>query len=77
MYIKVTVFPGSKKEHIKKTGEQALEIAVKAKAAQNLANRAVTEKLAGFYNIPVSQIRLINGHRNRKKMFSIECEEDL
>ena len=74
MYIKVTVLAGSKKEYIKKKTETSLEIAVKAKALQNMANRSVIQKLSEFFDIPTSKIRLINGHHSPKKMFNIDNE---
>lgn len=75
MYVKVTVLAGSKKEYLKQVGDKRLEVAIKAKAKQNLANRAVITKLAEFYNISPSQIRLINGHHTPRKMFDIHNED--
>jgi len=65
---------GNKKEYIKKKTDTSFEIVVKAEALQNMANKSVTQKLSDFFNIPISKIRLINGHHSPKKMFNIDNE---
>ncbi|MDQ5901732.1 MAG: uncharacterized protein QG580_447 [Patescibacteria group bacterium] len=72
MYIRVRVVPAQKRELVKETGEKRLEIRVKEKAEQNLANKRVTEILAEKYGVSLGKIRLVNGHHHPVKLFSVE-----
>ncbi len=71
MYLHVKVMAGAKKELIEQTGESSFSVSVKVPAKRNLANRRVTELLAGYLQVPVKKIRLINGHISPSKLFSI------
>ncbi|MCK5286023.1 MAG: DUF167 domain-containing protein [Candidatus Pacebacteria bacterium] len=73
MYIKVKVFPKSKKEEIKKTKgqENRFEVKVKEKAEKNLANTRVLELLAEYFEINKKDISIINGHHHPIKLLRI------
>jgi uncharacterized protein YggU (UPF0235/DUF167 family) len=71
MYIRVAVYPSSKRESVEEVGENRLEIKVKEPAERNLANVRVKELLALKYQIEVKQVRLVSGHQNSRKIFSI------
>lgn len=70
MFIKVFVSPGAKKEKIDEKGD-ALIIAVREPAAQNLANTRVRELIALRFKVPLGKVRILTGHRSRAKMISI------
>ena len=72
MYIKVTAHPGNRKESIEEIGEQAFVIAVREPAERNLANGRIRELLALRFEVPVSSVRILTGHRSRSKMVSID-----
>lgn len=72
MYIRVHVFPAQKRELVKEIGGNRLEIRVREKAEQNLANKRVFQILAEKFNVPLGKIRLINGHHHPVKLFSVE-----
>lgn len=72
MYIKVTVTPGARKERMEQVGDAAYMLAVKEPAAHNHANTRVRELIAAHFNITVSQVRILTGHRSRSKMISID-----
>lgn len=72
MFIKVKVFPGSKKEEVKKKKADALEIRVKEEAENNMANKKVVEILAEHFGAPKNKIRLIKGAKQRSKIFDID-----
>lgn len=74
MYLKVTVNAGAKKEKLEKKKDE-LKISVKEPAQRNLANSRVRELLAKHFNIPISAVRLLNGHRSPNKLFSIDIDE--
>lgn len=71
MYVRVAVYPGSKRECIEKTGEHRFAVKVKEPAERNLANQRVKELLAEVYNVGVKQVRLVAGHQNSRKIFAI------
>lgn len=72
MYIRVRVFPAQKSELVKEVGENRLEIRVREKAEQNLANKRVMEILAEKYGVSLGKIRFLNGHHHPIKLFSVE-----
>ena len=77
MYIKVKVEAGSKKEQVKKKNKDTYLISVKQKAERNMANTRVCEIIAGVFNIPVKNVRIISGHQSPSKILSINLPENL
>ncbi len=71
MYIRVVVYPKSKREMIKEVGENRFEIFVKVPAEQNLANRRVGELIASKYGVTEKQVRIISGHHSSRKILSV------
>ncbi len=71
MFIKVKVFPVSKREQVIKKLDDSFEIRVKEKPENGQANRAVIAALADYLNVPESRLRLIKGHRQKNKIFEI------
>jgi uncharacterized protein YggU (UPF0235/DUF167 family) len=71
MYIHVKVTTGVKKEVFKIKNDDHFEISVREKAERNLANTRVIELVALHFNIPISHIRIINGHHSPSKLLSI------
>ncbi|PIP86552.1 hypothetical protein COV42_02390 [Candidatus Campbellbacteria bacterium CG11_big_fil_rev_8_21_14_0_20_44_21] len=71
MYLRVKVFPKSKKESFEKRGDDEFLISVKEPAQKNLANKKVLEILSQNLKIPLKNIRIINGHHSRTKLISI------
>ena len=71
MYVRVTVIPSAKKEKFSVKTPDTIEVAVREPALRNLANSRVQEMLATHFKLAPGQIRLITGHRSRKKTFSI------
>jgi len=75
MFIKVKVFPNSKKEEIIKKSEDKFEIKVKEKAEGGKANKRTKEVLSRYLNISEGKLILIRGAKQRNKIFStIEAE---
>jgi len=74
MYIKVRVYPKSKKEEIKKIGENRFEIKVKEKAERNMANNRVLEIIANEFAVPKGKVRIVNGHQSPSKMLSVDID---
>jgi uncharacterized protein YggU (UPF0235/DUF167 family) len=74
MYVRVAVYPSSKKEVIKNTGDSRFEIRVKEPAERNLANSRVIEILALEYKVSPKLIRIVSGHHSSRKIFSVADE---
>jgi uncharacterized protein len=69
MLIKVKVFPQAGQEQIIKKGENSFEVWVKERPIQGQANRAVAKVLAEYFKIPVGNIKLVKGFKQRNKVF--------
>jgi len=63
---------GAKKESLRQKSEGHFEVSVKEKAEHNLANKRVLELLALYFKLPVSKIRIVNGHRSPSKLLVVE-----
>jgi len=70
MYITVHAEPSARKEKIEKRADGSFVIHVKEPAKQNLANKRIGELLGRELK---TTVRLISGHRSRKKVFSVDC----
>lgn len=71
MFIKVKVFPNSKREKIVRKSEDGFEVRVKKKPERGLANRGVMRALSSYFKIPESKIRMVKGFTTRNKIFEI------
>lgn len=71
MHIRVKVRTGSKKEVLAVISKNHLEISVKEKPAQNLANRRVMALVALHYGVAAKQVRMVSGHHAPSKILSI------
>ena len=72
MYIKVRVFPKSKKEEVVEMDSTHFEIKVKEPAERNLANARVREIVAERLKVPMGKVRIISGHRSLSKILSVD-----
>ena len=71
MFIKVKVFPDSKKDEIVKKADDRFEIKVKEKAKNGLANKKIIEILSKYLNVPEKKLILVHGAKQRNKIFEI------
>lgn len=70
MYIKVKVVVNSKEEKIEKLDDDSYKVWVRAPAERGLANSRVKEILVEEFR--TKNIRLVSGHTNPSKIFSID-----
>lgn len=73
MYIHAKVTAGAKKESFKKKSEAHFEISVREKAERNLANTRILQILAGYFKVPISKVRIVNGHRHPSKLLVVDA----
>ena len=71
-YIHVKVTAGAGKEKWKEKSSDHFEISVKEKALRNIANLRVLTLVARHFKIPVSKVRIVNGHRHPSKLLVID-----
>jgi len=71
MYVRVSVYPGSKKESVKNVGKSRFEVKVKEPSERDLANIKVMELIAGEYKVSSKSVRIVSGHHSSRKILSV------
>ena len=72
MNILVVAKPNSGQDSVEPLGENRFEVCVKEPPVQGRANAAIARLLANYFKVPISQVRMIKGFRERNKIFEIE-----
>ncbi len=71
MKIEIKVKPRAKKTAVEKQLDGSFIVRVKEPATEGKANEAVIEAIAEYFSVPKSQIKIIRGNSNRKKLIEI------
>ncbi len=71
MKISVTVKTNSRKESIKKEEDGSFLVKVNAPPIDGKANKKTVELLSKYFSIPKSKIKLVIGHKSKKKIFQV------
>lgn len=71
MFLKVKVFPQTKKEEVIQKSKDSFVIKVKAKPEQGKANQRMRELLADYLNLSLKQVWIIKGRQQRNKIIHI------
>ena len=71
-YIHVKVTAGARKEHWEQKSEDHFDVAVREKAERNMANTRVLELVAEHFSVPVTKVRIVNGHKHPSKLLVVE-----
>jgi uncharacterized protein YggU (UPF0235/DUF167 family) len=78
MRIFVRAKPGVKREYIKETsdlfeknGERHFVVAVKERAVDGKANRAIERAIADHFTVAPSHVRIVSGHTLKEKIFEV------
>lgn len=71
MKIVITAKPGSREEWIEKISETEYIVAVKAPPVDGKANQAILSALAGYFKVSRANIRIVIGHKTKKKIVDI------
>ena len=72
MPIKVRVHTHAKKETVLVEDEGHVTISVKEKPLDNAANRRVVELIARLYQVSISKVHIIRGHRATAKTLMVD-----
>lgn len=70
-YIKVKVYPESKKEELKQIGKDRFEVWVKEKAERNWVNKKLCQIISQHFNNPDGGVKILNGHHQRVKLLKV------
>jgi uncharacterized protein (TIGR00251 family) len=70
--LNVKVQPRSRKQEITRLGANEYRIRVTSPPSRGEANKAVCKLIAAHWNIPLSRVKIISGHKSRNKVVSIE-----
>ena len=76
MFIKVKVFPGSKKQAVVKKTKGGFDVKVKSRPIKGEANKEMLGLLAVYFKLPVSKLKIIRGSHRRNKMIKVNCQTD-
>jgi uncharacterized protein (TIGR00251 family) len=73
MLVEVKVKPNGKEDRvIKSCVPKSLEVEIRAKPENNEANERLLSFLAKRLNLPKENLKIVKGHRERKKLIKIE-----
>lgn len=71
MFIKVKVFPDSKKERVQQNRPDSFHVYTREPAKDTLANRRMLEMMVEFLNKPPGSLRIVKGHTSPSKILKI------
>ena len=71
-YIHVKATAEARKETLKEKSKDHFEISVRERAERNMANARILKLMAEHFEVPVSKVRIINGHRHSSKLLIVE-----
>ena len=73
MLVEVKVKPNGKEDRvIKVCVPKSLEVEIRAKPENNKANERLLSFLAKRLNLPKENLKIVKGHRERKKLIKID-----
>jgi uncharacterized protein (TIGR00251 family) len=73
MLVEVKVKPNGKEDRVIKVCDpKSLEVEIRAKPENNEANERLLSFLAKRLNLPKENLKIVKGHRERKKLIKIE-----
>jgi uncharacterized protein (TIGR00251 family) len=70
--IAVTVKPNAKQIGVKKLADAEYRVSVTAPPEGGKANQAVLELLADHFGVAKSAIKILRGHRTRRKLIRVD-----
>ncbi len=69
-YVRVRVHTSAKKERVISHATH-IELFVREKAVRNEANQRIRTLVAEYFQVPVAQVRICNGHHGSSKLLSV------
>ena len=71
MIIYVKAKPSANEDKVVKIKDNRFEVFTKAPPIKGLANRAITDLLAGYFNTNKTKVKMVSGFTTRQKHFEI------
>ena len=71
MKITVKAKPLAYEEKVKKVGQNSFEVWVKEPPVKGLANMAIANALAKYFDVSYTQVRLVSGFSSKNKIFEV------
>jgi len=71
MKITVKAKPLAHEEKVKKVGQNSFEVWVKEPPVKGLANMAIANALAKYFDVSHNEVRLVSGFSSKNKIFEI------
>ncbi|MBI2445429.1 DUF167 domain-containing protein [Candidatus Micrarchaeota archaeon] len=71
MQVMVRVSAHSDKPGVEKIGENEFKVRVRAKPVDGKANAEVCQRLADYFGVPASRVRVVRGASNNKKAVEV------
>lgn len=76
MNIEIKVIPNAKKREISREGS-GLKVKLTSAPRDNKANEELVEYLSGIFKIKKSEIKILRGEKDRRKVISMPIEESV
>ncbi|WP_461834263.1 DUF167 domain-containing protein [Desulfothermus sp.] len=73
----IWVQPGAKKNSIEGVYQNCLKVKISAPPVDNKANKEVINFFSKIFKTKKSQIQIVSGQKNRKKLLIISLEKDI
>ena len=71
MRLSIEVTPRARRARVEALADGALRVVVTAPARDGQANAAVIDALAAHFGVPRARIRIVRGHRGRRKLVDV------
>jgi uncharacterized protein (TIGR00251 family) len=75
MNVDIRVVPGAKKREIKRDG-QGLKVKLVSQPQEGKANRELVGYLASTFSVRKSEVRIISGEKERRKVVFLPVDQD-
>ena len=75
MIVEVHVITNAKKRELKLEGHY-LKVKITALPKEGKANAALIEFLAGFFGVRKSEVKIVKGEKEKRKLISLPLEEE-
>ena len=75
IFLTVKVQPRARKPGVEKLSNEEYKVRVLAPPSKGEANREVIETLASHFNLPSSRVKIVRGHKSRRKLVMIDSDQ--
>ena len=71
MRVEVQARPGAREPRVEEMAPNLFRVAVRERAHDGEANRAIEAALARHFGVPKTRVRILSGHTGGRKIFEI------